>query len=51
MSPAAIILAAVSIVEAGIICWLLYTLNRILECVDNNTALDPIDIEEDFYDD
>lgn len=51
MTSVEIILATVSLAEAGIICWLLYTLNRILECVDNNTALDPIDIEEDFYDD
>lgn len=51
MSPAAIILAVVSIAEAGIICFLLYTMNKIMEAVDNyTTAVEPIEMEETFDD-
>ena len=51
MSGVEIILATVSIVEAGIICFLLYTMSRILEAVNNyTTPVEPIEMEETFDD-
>lgn len=51
MSPAAIILATVSIVEAAFILLLLYALNKILAAVtDYNMPVDPIEMEDDFDD-
>ena len=52
MNPVGIILGAVAAGEGVIICLLLYAMNKVMEAAaDYRAPLEPIDIEEDDFDD